>query len=140
MALAISLGIAAGLMPKTNLIALVLLLLLFLLRLNLTVGLLTVGVATLVSFTLDPYLHSLGNGLLATEALQPGFLAVLRLPFGPWTAINNTVVAGSLVVGAVQALPTYWLARTLFARQAARFQDHWLLRSLGVGPRSGWRI
>ena len=139
-ALAVSLGIGAGLIPKANLIAVVLLVLLFLLRLNLMVGLTTLGITSVISYLLDPDMHFLGDHMLATAALQPAFIAVLRVPWGPWTAINNTVVCGSLLVAIVQALPTYILTRTLLARQSQRFQDHWFTRSLGLGPRAGWRI
>ena len=109
-------------------------------RLNLAAGLLAVAAATCISFTLDPFLHMLGDWLLSLALFQTAVLAVLRLPFGPWTELNNTVVAGSLAVVVGLALPTYWLTRTVFARQATRFADHWLLRFLGMGSRTGWRI
>ena len=115
-AVAIALGIAVGLIPKGNLLAVGLAILLFALRVNLASGLATAALFTWVGTLLDPSFHLLGRGVLTAPLLQPVFTWCYQLPLVPWTGFNNTVVAGSAIVAAIQAYPTYRLAKPFFER------------------------
>jgi uncharacterized protein (TIGR03546 family) len=140
LALAVALGVAIGLVPKLNLIALMWLLLLFVCRVNLLVGLLTACLVSLVGVLLDPYMHRLGDWLLGTEMLHPLFLNIYRLPLGPWTSINNTVVVGATVLGLLQFIPMYRYARSFFTHRSAQLSEHWLVKAFRTEASTGWRI
>ncbi len=119
-----TLGMIIGFVPKTNLIALSLCVLLFSLRCNKGIG---VAAATLFSFSngwLDPFAHKLGQIVLGYEPLQATYASVLTMPLGPWLGFNNTVVAGSLLIGVYIAFPVYFFSRALFARLESVFVRH----------------
>ncbi len=140
LALAIALGAALGLVPKLNLIAVVWLLLLFMLRVNLLVGLISAGAASMASVALDPYLHRLGDFLLSSELLSPLFVSVYRLPLGAWTSINNTVVVGATVIGLLQIIPTYRASQLFFRNRFEQPDKPWLLKKTRAEASTGWRI
>ena len=140
LALAVAIGVSIGLVPKFNLIALAWLTLLFTLRVNLLLGLMTACLAALTCPLVDPYLHILGDWLLRQESLQSLFTGIYRLPLGPWTSINNTVVVGASVIGLIQFFPTYRLSKTLFAKHASQLKDHWLAKACRTEAATGWRI
>lgn len=140
LALALALGVAIGLVPKLNLIAVGWLLLLFICRVNLLVGLGAAGMASLLGILLDPYLHQVGDWLLTSETLHPLFVTIYKLPLGPWTSINNTVVVGATVLGLLQFIPTYRYARSFFARRSEQLSGNWLIKAVRAEASTGWRI
>jgi uncharacterized protein (TIGR03546 family) len=115
LALGFTIGMILGLMPKGNLIALSLCVLLFSMRCNKGLGL---AVAVMFSFVgpwTDPFAHRLGLAALSLQPIQATYASIFKLPLGPWLGFNNTVVAGSLLMGLYLAYPVYWLTRRLFA-------------------------
>jgi uncharacterized protein (TIGR03546 family) len=106
------LGMMLGLVPKANLIAVALCVLLFALRVNRGLAIAAAVAFSLVSTWADPFTHKVGASLLAIDWLQPLYAAVYGLPLGPWLGFHNTVVTGSLAVGAYLSYPTYWLVRS----------------------------
>jgi uncharacterized protein (TIGR03546 family) len=125
LALGFTLGMMIGLVPKGNLVAIGLLLVLLSTRVNLATGM---GAAALFSWlgTLaDPLSHRIGLALLSAETFQPLGAYLYDLPLVPWTALNNTVVCGSLALGAWLAYPTYRVSHRFF-----RAWQPWLLRRL----------
>ena len=110
-----TIGMVIGLVPKGNLIALSLCVLLFSLKCNKGMGLFT---ALLFSFAGPPtenFAHRLGSIVLDIKPLQAAYAGIFNLPFGPWLGINNTVVAGSFVMGLYLAYPVYWITKQFFA-------------------------
>jgi len=106
-ALGVALGVMIGLIPKANLIALILILALFLFRCNLGFGILAAALVSLAMPRLDVAAHQLGGQLLANESLV-GFVGTLfQYPFFAWSAFNNTVVLGSFVMGVIAFVPVY---------------------------------
>lgn len=122
-----ALGAVLGMVPKGNLIAVVLLTLLFALRMNRTAGLLTAAAFSLVSLALDPFTHRLGARLLSIVSMQPTYAWLYDLPLGPWIGFHNTVVIGSLVVGLYIAYPVYLVSRIVLDRVHAPIA-RWLMR------------
>jgi len=115
LALGFALGMMLGLLPKGNLTALGLSLLVLALEVNLT----AVAAATLlfswVAVATDPLAHRLGWAILTLPSCQSAFAKLYELPLVPWTALNNTVVLGSLVLSLVLFYPVYrlsWLGFT----------------------------
>ena len=106
-ALGVALGVMIGLIPKANLIALMLILALFFFRCNLGFGILVAALVSLAMPRIDVAAHQLGDRLLANESLV-GFIGTLfQYPFFAWSAVNNTVVLGSFVLGIIAFVPVY---------------------------------
>ncbi len=112
-ALGVALGVLLGLVPKGNLTAVLISLLFFSLRVDLAIGLLTALAVSLLAGWLDPVTHAIGNILLGAPPLQSFWERVHRLPLVPWMRWNNTVVLGSLVLGAATTWPVYQRALRL---------------------------
>lgn len=109
LALGVALGMLVGLVPKGNLTAGVLTVLALSLRANLAAVLGSAGLFTLLSVWVDPLAHDLGLRVLSRPAIQPLGAWLYDLPLVPWTALNNTVVFGSVLLGVVLFWPVYWL-------------------------------
>ena len=106
-ALAVALGVMLGLVPKANLLALVLVMALFLLRCNLGFGILTAALVALATTRLDAKIDILGTKLLANVSVIDLEATLFQYPLFAWTALNNTLVLGCLVSGLIVFLPVY---------------------------------
>jgi len=109
-ALAIALGVMLGLVPKVNLIALMLVLTLFLTRCNLGFGILTAALVSLAMPRLYSVANSLGGQLLARPSVIDLETTLFQYPLFAWTALNNTVVLGSVALGIIAFLPVYLIS------------------------------
>jgi uncharacterized protein (TIGR03546 family) len=137
-ALGVAIGLAVGIVPKGNLLALALGVLLCSLRLSLVAGL---AVAVFVSFSAhhaDPLFNAVGEAVLEFEPLRPLWTRAAALPFSDWSQFNNTVTMGSFLVGCLLIYPVYrllrpplerflpalslWVKRSLVMRLWARFE------------------
>lgn len=116
LALGFTMGMVIGLVPKGNLIAVVLMVILCASRVNVGVGMLSAILFSWVGMLTDGITHEVGLYLLGLPGLQPFWTEAYNTPVVPWTAFNNTVVLGSLVLGLVLFVPTYLLSRPLFER------------------------
>jgi uncharacterized protein (TIGR03546 family) len=110
LAAGITIGMIVGLMPKGNLIALSLCVLLFSLRVNAGLGLAAAVAFSWLGPLGDAFADKLGGLVLTAGPLQPTYAAAFQLPLGPWLDFDNTVVAGSLLIGLYVAYPVYWLS------------------------------
>ena len=106
-ALAVAIGVMIGLVPKANLIALILVLALFLLRCNLGFGILTAALVSLVMPRLDTLADQLGTQLLQRPAVVDFVGSLFQYPLFAWTSLNNTVVLGGFIMGMLAFLPVY---------------------------------
>jgi uncharacterized protein (TIGR03546 family) len=104
-----ALGMIIGLVPKGNLIALSLCVLIFSMRCNKGLAIVAAVIFSSVATWTDPFAHKLGQTVLGLEPLQATYASLFELPLGPWLGFNNTVVAGSLLLGLYVAYPVYWL-------------------------------
>ncbi len=123
MALGCALGIAIGLVPKGNLIAIALMVVLGALRVNLAVGVLTAFCVSWMGIFIDPFSHQIGLEVLNHDSLKNFWTELYNLPFVPWTRFNNTVVMGSTVLGLALVLPVYWATQPLFAKYTPKWGD-----------------
>ena len=96
-ALGCACGLLLGLVPKANLLAPVLAMLLLALRLHMATYVLTALVTSLVAPLTDPITHRVGYFLLTEPHLAVVWQWLYRQPLVAWTALNNTVVMGSLI-------------------------------------------
>lgn len=116
LALGVAFGVAVGLVPKGNLIAVALGIVLCSLRLNLVVGFGTAVLATMLSPYADSLFDAIGFTVLRFGPLQSVWVWLAHQPFASWTQFHNTVVMGSLLVASAQLYPTYWLSHRLASR------------------------
>jgi uncharacterized protein (TIGR03546 family) len=116
LAWAIALGFVIGLVPKNNLTAALLVALLCTLRINLAAGAASAFLFSWLTPLNDPLAHQLGHLLLTMPALESFWTTLYYSPVVPWTAFNNTVVLGSLIIGLVLMYPVR-LAAEPFARR-----------------------
>jgi uncharacterized protein (TIGR03546 family) len=121
-ALAISIGIMIGILPKANLVVALFVLLLFVMRCNLIGGLISILVATLCAPNFDGFLHAIGKSVLTFPWFQGIYRMLFSLPLIPWTGLDNTVVVGGTIIGILQFFPTYLLVRRLGENQLVSWQ------------------
>lgn len=120
LALGVALGLVIGLVPKGNFMCVGLCLIAVSTRVNLGATMLSAVVFSLASPLLDPLTHRIGLKLLTWELLQPVYAVLYSVPFVAWTAFNDTVVIGSLLLGLGASAPTYWIAKRSFTHSAER--------------------
>jgi uncharacterized protein (TIGR03546 family) len=122
-----ALGMMVGLLPKGTLLAFLLASLLLAVRVNVTAGLLAMGIFSYIGCALDEFAHRVGALVLTWDAARTAFTAIYDLPLGPWIGFNNTVVMGHLLIGLYLAFPVYRLAYLVAVRVQPRVSQ-WLLR------------
>ncbi len=109
-----TLGMVLGLVPKGNLIAVVLVMLLLSLRINKILGLAAAVLFSWIGLALDPFAHKIGLALLHVESMQGFYAWLFDRQLGPWIGFNNTVVLGSLLIGLYCFYPVYWFGCLFF--------------------------
>jgi uncharacterized protein (TIGR03546 family) len=110
-----TIGMMIGIVPKGNLVALSLCVLLFSIRCNKGLGLAAAVAFSFVGPWTDPFAHRLGLAALKLQPIQATYASIFNLPIGPWLGFDNTVVAGSLLMGVYLAYPVFWITRLLFS-------------------------
>ncbi|QDT92377.1 TIGR03546 family protein [Gimesia algae] len=116
LALGFSMGMIIGLVPKDNLISVLLLFLLASLKINLSSASLATLLFSWLTLMLDPLSHLIGRGVLLSAPLQGFWHWLYEMPLAPWTDFNNTIVMGSLILGVMLFYPVYRLTRPLFEK------------------------
>ena len=110
----VAFGVLLGIVPHGNLLAVGLLILLLTLKVNHGIAIVAVAGSTMLATRLDPYSHQVGQYLLTHEDFSRHLAAAWQLPLVPWTDINNTVVAGSFIIGLIALVPIFLLTYPLF--------------------------
>ena len=116
LALGLAMGMVLGLVPKGNLTAVVLGLIVFGSRVNLGMASVSALVFSLLAMGFEPLTGMIGEKLLMGDALQGTWTYLYNLPVVPWTAFNNTVVLGSLVLGLCLFYPVYRVSLFAFEK------------------------
>lgn len=122
----VTLGMIVGLLPKGNLLAIVLAMLLCGTRANVAAGLLGVGVFSWIGWGLDDFAHRLGALALLWQPARDAFTWLFNQPLGPFIGFNNTVVMGQLLIGLYLAFPMYKLSHAIAAKWQPRLSK-WLM-------------
>ena len=144
LALGVALGMVIGLVPKGNLTAVGLMVILLGTRVNLGTGVLSAAMFSWVGTFVDPMTHRIGEALLTQPSLQPAWAYLYDLPIMPWTAFNNTVVLGSLLLGLWLFYPVYRVSEWAFERSqpwvVERLQKYRFVQLLrGAEIAASWR-
>ncbi len=109
----IALGMIVGLVPKGNLLSLMLLTLVSSLRISLPAIFFSAFLFSWVAVPLDPLTDRIGEVVLTESSLTPFWIWLYDHPLVPWTQFNNTIVMGSLIVGVIASYPVYRLTLPL---------------------------
>jgi uncharacterized protein (TIGR03546 family) len=115
-------GAALGLLPKFNLLAALMILAILCMRVNMLAVLFAVGFASLVGQQLQPVFHYLGSAVLHFAPLQGLYCRLFALPLVPWTAMDNTVVAGAFCLACAQYYPTRRILESWFRAVLPRWR------------------
>ncbi len=108
-ALAVAIGLMIGLVPKANLIVLMLVLALFLLRCNLGYGILVAALVSMIMPRIDAMVDQWGTRLLQRPDVADFIGSLFQYPLFAWMSLNNTVVLGSFIMGIVAFFPVYMI-------------------------------
>ncbi len=110
MAAGLACGLLLGLIPKGNLLAILVATMLLATRMSLATGMLAALCVSLVAPWCDGVTHSIGYWVLTFPPLTALWRSISRLPLAGWTSFNNTVVMGSFLLGTLLMYPTYRLS------------------------------
>lgn len=107
-----ALGAVVGLLPKLNLLVLILCGVIVCLQVNISMAFLGALVFALIGSAVDPLTERVGFWLLAeSEPLRPLWATLYGLPIVPFTGFNHTDVLGNLVLGAALFAPLFFGVR-----------------------------
>lgn len=123
LAMGVTLGMLAGLIPKDSLFAYGFGCLLLLTTANLLTGGISIFCFSWIGALLDPLTHRLGNYILTVDYFEPTLASLYQLPLMPWTRFENTVVTGNLILGLILAVPVYRLSFIVFERYGKLVSD-----------------
>jgi len=116
LALGFSMGMVIGLVPKENLMAVILLFILAGSKVNLCSASLGTIIFSWLALLIDPLSHLIGRAVLLASSLQGFWQSVYELPFAPWTDFNNTIVLGSLILGLLLFYPVFRISKPQFEK------------------------
>jgi uncharacterized protein (TIGR03546 family) len=119
---AISLGLLLALVPKANLLWLFLFLLTIFIRVNKGAFFLSLILLSFAVPYADVFLDRLGFMLLSLPFLNTFYTVLYQTPFIGLTKFNNTIVAGSLVMGIIAYVPAYVLFRSIVVQYRKKLQ------------------
>ncbi len=119
---AVSLGLLLALVPKGNLLWVLLFSVTLFMRVNKGAMFLSLILLSFVTPLGDALYDSLGYFLLTIKAAQPAYLALIDTPFVGLTRFNNTVVMGAFAAGIVAYAPVYLLFLALVKAYRAKLQ------------------
>lgn len=102
-----------GIMPKSNLTAQILLISAFIFKTNIPLTFFMIFIFSMINPLIDKITDPVGFFILTRDLLKPLFTHLYNMPVIPWTDFNNTVVMGSIIIGAVTFYPLYKLGKRL---------------------------
>lgn len=136
MSYGLALGVLIGLVPKGNLLAIVLGFLVAASRVNLAiVACAAVGV-TFASTWLDSTFDQVGVYVLGQPSLRSFWEAVYDTPMMPWTDFNNSIVMGSFICGLALIWPVHRVSRPVFQKYSESLARHlrdWRITKILLG-------
>ena len=129
---AVAMGVAVGMVPKGNLLAVGLGVAMCSIRLNLLLAVSVAAVVTWAGHLLDPIFDGVGFAVLTCRPLRPIWTVLAEQPWADWLQFHNTVVMGSFLIAVAQIYPTMRasqrLAGTLLPRLTAAMDRSRLMK------------
>ena len=136
MSYGLALGVMMGLVPKGNLLAVVLGFLVAATRVNLAVAAFAAVAVTFASTWLDSTFDKVGIYVLGMPSLQGFWESAYDTPMMPWTDFNNSIVMGSFLCGLMMIWPVHRISRPVFEKYTeslARHIRHWRITKILLG-------
>jgi len=134
--LAVIFGMVVGLLPFLNLTTLFFIFLVFIINVNVGIFILSASLFAVVGFILDPVLSKIGYLVLTFEPLIPLWTAIYNIPYMKWTAFNNTVTMGALLISLILAFPMFVILNKLIEKYREKiawfFNKYPILKSLKI--------
>lgn len=117
-------GAMVGLIPKFNLLALLICIAILLIRVNIAIAVLATGLFAIVGAITDPFVEQLGYLLLTDlSALRGVWTFLYNLPVVPWTGFNNSLVLGNFVLGLALFVPLFVGMKAFVGVYRSRLRD-----------------
>ena len=136
-----AMGMLIGLMPKANLTTQILLIMLMIFRTNVSVALAMAAVFSLLQPVGNLLAHPIGYKLLAQTPFLYGFWTRLyNTPVFPWTAFNNTLLLGNLIIGLVLFVPAFIVAKKLALLYETSFKEKVAQSRFAKALKSSWLV
>ncbi len=110
----LAIGLAIGLVPKGNLISLLLIGTAVSLRINHGMVALSAVAFSFMAAQFDPITHQMGAGILQDPQVRMQLDRWWGAPLVPWTDLNNTVVMGSTVLAMIGMIPAFVVSLPVF--------------------------
>ncbi len=134
--LAVIFGMVVGLLPFFNLTTLFFIFLVFIINVNIGIFILSASFFAVLGFILDPLLSKIGYLVLTLDPLIPLWTALYNIPYMKWTAFNNTVTMGALIVSLILAFPMFFILNKLIEKYREKiawiFNKFPILKSLKI--------
>ena len=108
-------GLVLGIMPKGNLLWILVFVFFLFVRINKACYGIMILVGMLLAPSFDPLFDTVGYAVLTYAPLENIYASLLNIPFVGFTKFNNTIVSGSLVCGLIAYIPFFVLS-ILFIR------------------------
>ena len=125
-AAAMTTGIILAFIPAGNLTWVFLLGLTFFLKINFGLQMIVIAVLKPLAFLADPVFDSAGYRILTLPQLEKFFTSLYNMPVVPLTGFNNTVLAGSVAIMALLALPLWIISKKFIALYREKIRDRFL--------------
>ena len=136
MSYGLALGMLMGIVPKGNLLAIVIGFCVAATRVNLAVAACAAVALTFMSAWFDTTFDQVGVFVLSQPGLRGFWEALYDTPLMPWTDFNNSIVMGSFVCGLILLWPVHRISRPVFQKYSeklARHIRHWWITKLLLG-------
>lgn len=117
-------GIIVGLAPLTGMMGLFLMLFGFVININLAIMGVTATLVKIFAVVFDPLANRIGFHLLTkVPGLTPFWTDLYNMPVVPYTKFNNTIVLGSLVIGLLLFVPSFFIFRFLLLKYRVTLKE-----------------
>ena len=116
LALGLAMGVLIGLLPKDNLVFAGLLVCLIASGASLLTGAVAGFIVTFAAATTEPWAIQVGELLFQRDWIVAGISDFMQMPVAPWTRLDDSLVAGELVIGITMFLPIYLVSYYVFEK------------------------
>ena len=110
---AVSCGLLLAFLPRNNLMWPLLFFILCFIRMNKGTFFISLIIFSFIVPRFDAVSDSLGYRVLTLSFMQGTYEMLYQIPFVGWTKFNNSMVAGSFLMGLICYIPVYVLTRII---------------------------
>jgi uncharacterized protein (TIGR03546 family) len=120
----VALGMIIGLIPKGNLLALLIWVIIMIFQVNISMATAAIVLFAIFGHITDPVAEKLGFFLLSgVPALKGLWTALYNTPIIPFTNFNNTLVMGNFALGLLLFVPVFFAMRRFVVVYRLRYRE-----------------